>query len=154
MKRALPWLIGVGCLGVAAALIWRNPAQREVTATAETSTTPAQPSPGPSGTTQPSAPQAAAGEEKIAYTFQDDAKMQEFFQLWQRRQASVVRMSVLQSYWNEEQTSLTELNQKLSTDYSMDVEKNYKLDDQQRVLIEVPAPPTPAPPSPPAPAGQ
>jgi len=155
MKRALPWLIGVGCLGVAAAVLWRNPSQREVTATAETSATPTQPSPGTSGATQPAAPQAATtGEEKIAHTFPDDATMQQFLQLWQQRQAGVMRITVLQSYVDEEQSRLAELNQRLSSDYGMDVAKSYKLDDQQRVLIEIPAPPAPAPPSPPAPAGQ
>lgn len=155
MKRALPWLIGVGCLGVAAAVLWRNPAQREVTATAETNPTPAQTSPAPSAPTQPEAPQAAAGEEKIAYTFPDDAKMQQFLQLWQQRQASVLRITVLQSYLSEEQGRLNTLNQQLSADYTMDVAKSYKLDDQQRVLIEIPTPPAQgAPLSPPAPAGQ
>lgn len=154
MKRALPWLIGVGCLGVAAAVLWRTPTKQEVTATAETKVaSPAKPSSAPSQAAQPAAPQAAPGEEKIAHTFPDEAKMKEFLQLWQQRQASVVRVTVLQSYWNEEQAKLTELNQKLSTDYTMDVAKNYKLDDKQRVLIELPAPPAPAPPSPPA-AGQ
>ncbi len=64
------------------------------------------------------------GPEKVAYTFPDEAKIQEFTKLWQQRQASVLRMTVLQSYWNEEQTALAELNNKLTSEYKVDTSKN------------------------------
>ena len=62
--------------------------------------------------------------------------MKEFETLWRKRQAAIVRMTVLQSYWNEEQAGLVELNNQLTTGYQVDIAKNYSLDTQRRVLIE------------------
>ena len=83
-----------------------------------------------------------ASAEKIVHTFQDSAKMEEFAKIWQQRQGILLRMSVLQAYWNEEKTLLEQLNHTLSSQYALDVAKNYRLDDTRRVLIE--QPPAPA----------
>ena len=82
--------------------------------------------------------------EKIVHTFEDDAKMDEFKKLWQQRQGILVRMSVLQAYWTEEQTLLDQLKSALSNDYKLDVAKSYYLDNARRVLIEQESPPAPA----------
>lgn len=137
MKRTLPWLIGVGSLWIALAFILRHPIQEGTAAVAEAAK-------------EQEAPQAAAqkpGEPsdsgKVVYTFSDDAKMQEFTNLWRQRQGIVLRMTVLQAYWNEEQAALGELNKTFETNYKLDVTKNYTLDDERRVLLERPAPPAP-----------
>ena len=78
----------------------------------------------------------AAPAEKVVFTFENDEKMQEFETLWRQRQVAVVRMTVLQSYWTEEQALLTQLNEKLTSDYKVDTKKTYSLDPQRRVLIE------------------
>ena len=86
---------------------------------------------------------AAKAGEKIAHTFPDDAKMGEFKKTWQQRQGVLVRMSVLQAYWNEEQALLDQLNHTLSSDYGLDTAKSYALDGARRVLIEQETPPAP-----------
>ena len=86
---------------------------------------------------------AGNGKEKIVHTFEDAAKMEEFAKLWQQRQGILVRMSVLQAYWNEEQTLLDQLNHTLSGQYALDVSKSYYLDGTRRVLIEQETPPVP-----------
>ena len=123
MKRGLPWMVGTGCAGLAMMVIAEAAKEQPVA---------------------PVAP-AAAAAEKIVFTFPDDTKMQEFMKLWQQRQGIVLRMTVLQAYWNEEQTALAELNNKLTTDYKLDPKKNYSLDDKRRALIEHEAPPSPQP---------
>ena len=96
--------------------------------------------------TEPAMPAATAVApsvpegEKVVYTFSDQTKMEEFARLWQQRQRAVLRMTVLQSYWNEEQGVLQQLNDQLSKEYNLDVNKNYRFDNQRKVLVEVPAP--------------
>ena len=117
-------------------------------------------------TTPPVAPaaNAKAEEEKVVHTFTDDAAMEGFTKLWQQRQGALVRMAVLKSYWEAEKETLAKLDAKLVTDYQMDAKKQYTLNEQQRTLIEMEAPPAPpaasagaqptqAPPTPPD-AGQ
>ena len=87
---------------------------------------------------------AKAKEEKIVYTFADQAKMEEFTKLWQQRQGAVLRMTVLQAYMSQEQAGFTELNKKLTTDYKLDPAKNYFLDSKRRILIEREVPPAPS----------
>lgn len=82
------------------------------------------------------ASQESAPAEKIAYTFDDEAKMKEFTHLWQQRQTILLRMTVLQSYWGEEQAALAKLNNQLAATYHLDATKNYSLDSARRVLIE------------------
>lgn len=86
----------------------------------------------------PAAPDAnaPAADEKVAYTFTDDAKIQEFAQLWQQRQGTLVRMTVLQSYLSQEQADLAKLNQTITSTYKLDPSKSYFLDAKRRVLIE------------------
>ena len=127
-----------GTLGLALGLtLWSPPraaaAEAEKAAQAKTQTQV-------SVHTAPPAASAPSGE-KIVHTFPDDAKMEEFKKLWQQRQGVLVRMSVLQAYWNEEQTLLDQLNHTLSTDDALDVSKSYSLDSARRVLIEQEAPP-------------
>ncbi|MBI4340856.1 MAG: hypothetical protein HY598_01075 [Candidatus Omnitrophica bacterium] len=93
----------------------------------------------------PPAAAPAAPTEKIAYTFSDDAKVEEFARLWQQRQAAIVRMTVLRSYFQEEQAALEQLNQRFTKDYNLDVSKNYRFDSEHKKIIELqePAPPQP-----------
>ncbi len=93
----------------------------------------------------PAAPAPAAPpiNEQVVYTFDDEVKMREFTRLWQQRQGIVLKMTVLQSYWREEEQALVELNNKLTADYQLDVNKNYFLDSDRRVLIERELPPAP-----------
>jgi len=123
MKRATLWTIGAGVAGVALMLALRAQEQ-------------------PGGKAE-SAKDAAAPAEKIAFTFSDDQKMQEFAQLWQQRQVVLTRMAVLQSYWNVEQGGLNETNKQLLEKFNLDVNKNYTLDTDRKVLVEREAAPQP-----------
>ena len=60
---------------------------------------------------------------------------------FQRRQGVLTRMAVLQAYWNQEQTGLTQLNQELLSKYNLDVNKNYTLDTTKKALVEQPLTP-------------
>ena len=163
MKQALRWIVGVGCVGVAlvgmlhvegqkismvAAAQDKPVAQPTGTAIRPKSKPPVMPnvtqaSQGPVG--------ATASPEHVVYTFEDEAKMKDFALLWQKRQAMLLRMSVLKSYWEQEQEALNQINKNLSTDYHLDLSKGYTLDAQRRLILEreVPAAPsvalTPAP---------
>ena len=147
MKRMpLRWVIGIGCAGVALGLLLLGQHRDSATAIAEeVSQSPASseaaPTPPPEG-------------EKIVHTFEDEAKMKTFANLWQQRQAILLRMTVLKTYWEQEQATLTQVNNKLAADYQVDVTKNYTMDGNRRVLIEREAPPSaatePAPTQPPA----
>ena len=131
MKRIMTWGLGIGLTGAALA-VWlsgqNRPSAIAIAEPVAQKAAPAQPA-------QP-ASAAQAEKEKIVYTFENDEKMKEFETLWRKRQAVIVRMTVLQSYWNDEQGGLVELNNKLTTDYKVDIKKNYSLDTQHRVLIE------------------
>ena len=122
--------------------------------------TPAAPKAAPpsaSAAAKGAAPQAQVSKEEaegpVVYTFKDDDEVKEFAKLWQRRQGVIVKMTVLQSYWNEEQATLAQLNSQIEKDYKLDVSKNYTFDSDRRVLIERPGTPEPEqgqPPSPPS----
>lgn len=104
----------------------------------------------------PPAPAAAPAKpaEKIAYTFADQAKVDAFAKLWQQRQATVLRMTVLKSYFLEEEDTLRKLNEQFAKDYNLDVTKNYKFDSDRKVILEIEAPQAAAVPAPEAmPAG-
>jgi hypothetical protein len=89
----------------------------------------------------PPADQAGqTGQDKVVHTFADDSATQAFAQLWQQRQSIVVKLAVLKSYWDTEKGALSELNNKLASDYQMDPSKQYKLDDQGKSLIELDLP--------------
>ena len=137
MKRTLPWVLGVGCAGLALAFVLRGRSQEATTAVAQQA----------GEASLQAAPAQASEPEKVVFTFENDEKMNGFTNVWQQRQAMILRMTVLQSFWNEEQVRLTQLNKQLSDEYAVDVTKNYYLDGQRRVLIEREAPPpAPAPP--------
>ena len=144
-----------GAVGLAATFLLSSAGQKGSAAIAEAAKEqPANASKTNASGAQPSAPNpsagtdAKAGTEKIVYTFDDQAKLEQFTDLWRQRQGSIVRMTVLQSYWNQEQAALTQLNDKFAADYKLDVTKNYTLDDKRRVLIEREGPPTSMPTAP------
>ena len=83
---------------------------------------------------------AEEGEGAVIHTFDDEEGLNAFTTLWQQQQGITLRMTVLQAYWNREQGFLNQLNDRLSADYSMDVTKNYSVDTDRRILLEVPAP--------------
>jgi hypothetical protein len=87
----------------------------------------------------PAPPPAADEAGTITHTFQDDNQVQEFAALWQQRRQVLLRMAVLQSYWDQEQAGLAELNKHLAETYHVDPSKSYRLDTDRRALIEQPA---------------
>jgi hypothetical protein len=127
-------LVGaVGLVPVAGgALVWALQAQEQQ----------ANP-PAPQAQTQvaPAAGAPATGPETIAFTFTDETQMQQFAQVWGQRQGALTRMAVLQAYWNQEQAGLGQLNQELLSKYNLDVNKNYTLDTDRKVLVEQPLTP-------------
>ena len=84
-----------------------------------------------------------AAPEKVVFTFADDAQIRRFGELWAERQASLTRQAVMRSYWDAEQLDLDNVNSKLNQQFGMDVNKEYTLDTDRKVLIE--RPPAPAP---------
>ena len=143
--RRLLWLVGGGAV-VALCMVLRGPHQEMIApiteAATESAATPDLP-PAAQPAQQAGTGQAGAGPEKTVFTFENDAKMEEFTKLWQRRQGVVLRMTVLQAYWNEEQAALADLNSQIAAAYKLDVTKNYYLDSERRVLVEREAPPAP-----------
>ena len=133
MKRAVLWIVGVGIVGVGLMLALRAQEQAQAPSQAQQ-------------------PPATAQQEKVAFTFTDDAQMQTFAQFWQQRQVVLTRMAVLQAYWNEEQALLAKVNQQLLSTYHLDPNKQYTLDAGRKVLIERETPPEQPPPLGPAPA--
>ena len=148
MKRAGAWLV-VGCVGVAAFVLLGDrlagpaataAAKKQAKDSTDQAMTTAPPAGQPAGASAPPGGDSAA-PEKIVHTFVDEPGMREFAKLWQQRQMTMVRMSVLQAYWNEEQAGLAELDTKLTTTYKVDTTKNYFLDSTRKVLIEREGPP-------------
>ncbi len=127
MKRALPWVIGIGAIALAVTFYVRGSQAR-----------PKEPPKAP--VAHAAAAPAASPAEKIAYTFPDEEKMREFTELWQKRQSVAVRMAVLKDYWADEETSITKFNKDLQSQYGFDPAKNYSIDTQKRVLTERKAP--------------
>lgn len=99
-------------------------------------------------TEQPAAPAAQAPAGKTVLTFETDEQLQAFEALWRQRQFSLVRMTVLQSYWKEEQAVVTRIDGQLVSQYKLDMSKQYSFDPQRRALLEWEAPPEAAAPSP------
>lgn len=141
MKRSVSVAIGLaGCAGLISFLVLAGHNQTTASAADAKKAEAATPD-------APAQPAAAAqpGSENIVYTFESQDKMLDFTKVWQRRQGVVVRMTVLQAYWEQERADLDELNKTLSTDYKLDVTKNYSLDTDRRVLIERELPPAQEP---------
>jgi hypothetical protein len=137
MKRATVWILVAGAIVIGGVVLTLQ--------AKEQGKTPAQPpAPAPSGAaaTQTGAP---AEGETIAFTFTDDAQMQQFARLWQMRQGTIARMAVLQAYWGQEQGNLKGVNEQLLSQYNLDVSKNYTLDTNRKALVERPAPAEPPP---------
>ena len=86
----------------------------------------------------------AATEQKVVHTFADEQAVTAFATEWQQRQSVTLRMAVLKAYWDREQASLKQMNEKLAADYRLDTTKDYFLNSRDRTLIERPAPPAPA----------
>ncbi len=128
MNRTVTWSIGCGSVAVALMCFLRIGGQGQSVGVAEAAKVQ------PAKKTEASP--APKVEEKIAVTFSSDEKMQEFTKLWGQRQSAIVRMTVLQAYWNQEQAMLAQLNTKITTDYKLDATKNYSLDAKRRVLLE------------------
>ena len=87
----------------------------------------------------------AATEEKIVHTFESDEEIQQFATAWQQREAIVLRMAVLQAYWNEEQNKLQQFNAAFAEQFQLDTTKSYSLNTDRKVLIEQGDLPSPLP---------
>ncbi|MBI4354204.1 MAG: hypothetical protein HY595_03100 [Candidatus Omnitrophica bacterium] len=127
MRRLILW--GTAIVVIGGVAVWALQAQEQQ------ANPPAQ----PAATTQ--TPVAPAGPETVAFTFTDETQMQQFAQVWGQRQGVLTRMAVLQAYWNQEQSGLTQLNQELLSKYNLDVNKNYTLDTDRKALVEQPLTP-------------
>ena len=138
MKRAALWVFGVGV--TSAALMFALRAQEQASAATKSKDN----TPAASAAVAPSSTPAAP-EGKVAFTFTDENQMKQFAQLWQQRQAAMTKMAILQGYWNQEQGSLTKVNQEHLSKYNLDVDKNYSFDAQKKVIVERETPPEQAP---------
>ena len=80
MKRTVVWSAAAGCAVLSLAMMAHAAKKEEKSAP----------------TPQPAAASAAPAKpaEKVAYTFSDQSKVEDFSKLWQQRQATVIRMSV------------------------------------------------------------
>lgn len=129
MKRTTLWILGATMTSFALVMSLR--AQEQQKALAPSKSKDVQQAP------------AAPDEGKVAFTFSDDAQMQQFAKLWKERQVVLTRMAVLQDYWSLEQSGLGNVNQELLAKFNLDVNKNYTLAADRKVLLEREAPPTP-----------
>ena len=116
IQRSIVW--GVGGFVASLGLVWALRAQEQ------------------QSIVKPPAPSAAATADRVVFQFSDEAQMRQFGQLWQQRQAVLGRLSMLQDYLDQEQAGLTYVNQKLWSQYHLDVSKPYVLDTDRRVLVE------------------
>ena len=136
MKRTVGWIVTMGCIGLSS-IATAEPAKQPAKAPGSAKAPVAQPAASSAATVK--AEQSKT--EKVAYSFSDQTKVDEFAKLWQQRQATVIRMSVLKAYFQEEQASLEKLNAQFAKDYNLDVAKNYRFDNERKAIIEVAGPP-------------
>lgn len=156
MKRRWSRVIGVGGLALTlAGFVQGVPRDTTMALAAWGKKKPqtATPEPAPAAPTTPPAVPGAGEGETIVHTFENEAKLQEFKQLWEQRQAVILRMTVLKAYWDNEQTTRTKLNDLFAQEYHLDPSKDYVLDAKRNVILEREAPPEPptsaaAPPTP------
>ncbi len=143
MKR--PWrrIVGVGGLALTLAGFVQGFPRETTTALAAWGKKPqtAKPEPAPAATTAPLAAPGVGQGEHVVHTFENEAKLQEFKQLWEQRQAVILRMTVLKAYWDNEQTTRTKLNDLFAKEYNLDASKDYVLDTKRSVILERQAPP-------------
>src|SRR3989338_6241043 len=150
MKRIVPLVLVVGGVGLALWFVARAQRPQPALPSAPQAQTipPAAVAPTPPSPESAVAPAQAEGTEPVVYQFEDEAKMREFAGLWQSRQKTLLRLAVLQAYWDNEQSGAATLNTQLETQYHLNPANNYALDGEKRVLIERPgsaAPPESAP---------
>ena len=124
MKRTGLLVVLVGCAGLAAGFWLRGRPQAAPAATEDAKAQLIQ------------AAMAPEAGEKVVHTFADQAAMQAFVDLWQQRQQRALRMAMLEGYWNNEQATLEDLNNRLTSQYGLDLSKGYALNSDERVLIE------------------
>ncbi len=142
MRRVIRWIVTAGCMGALAVLILHIHGRGFSSSAAAAAKEPAKaPAPKPAASPASPAPSGEKKQEKVAYSFSDQAKVDAFAKLWQQRQATVIRMSVLKSYFQEEQATLEKLNAQFAKDYNLDVTKNYRFDNERKAIIEVEGPP-------------
>lgn len=139
MKR--PWrrVIGVGGLALTLAGFVQGVPRDTTTALAawgKKKPQTATPEPAAAAPTTPPVVPGAGEGETIVHTFENDAKLQEFKQLWEQRQAVILRMTVLKAYWDNEQTTRTKLNDLFAQEYNLDASKDYVLDAKRSVILE------------------
>jgi len=128
MKRTTLWILGATMTSLVLVISLRAQEQQVSKAA-------------PAKDAKQSAP--APDEGKVAFTFSDDAQMQQFAKLWKERQVVLTRMAVLQDYWSLEQSGLGNVNQELLAKFNLDVNKNYTLAADRKVLLEREAPSAP-----------
>lgn len=125
MKRTMGWIAGCSvALGLVVWLTGIGRASSVASAAKKDAETPA------------AAPAPTTAPEHIVFTFDGAGTLEEFTSLWQQRQTLILRMTALQSYWNQDQAALGQLNEKISSTYKVDPSKNYFLDRERRVLVE------------------
>ena len=131
-------LVGGGCLGAVFAVALSGLVQQVRGETKELAT--AQPS--SMGSPASAAGAASSGETAgtVVYTFPDDAKFDEFANLWRQYQAALTRKAVLETYLVQEEATMGKVNQELLSTFHLDVTKNYRLSPDRKTIIEVPAP--------------
>ena len=151
MKRPWSRVIGVGGLALTLAGVVQGVPRDTTTALAawgKKKPQTATPEPATAApTTPPAAPGVGSGEQ-VVYTFENEAKLQEFKQLWEQRQAVILRMTVLKAYWDNEQTIRTKLSDLFAQEYNLDASKDYVLDAKRSVILERQAPPETSQPAP------
>ena len=124
MKRMIPLVVA---MGLSAAMgFWLRGQQHAVPASVERAKARA--------IQEAMAPPAVG--EKIVHTFEDEAALRQFASLWQQRQMAVFRVAMLEGYATAEQTTLTQIDKQLQSQYSLDPSRGYSLNAAQRVIVE------------------
>ncbi|MBI2104495.1 MAG: hypothetical protein HYT90_02780 [Candidatus Omnitrophica bacterium] len=125
MNKTLPLVVVVGLVGVGTGFLLRGSQPRGGAAPTEQAK---------SQLIQASMTPAAG--EKIIHTFPTQEALQAFVNFWQQRQERLLRMGMLEGYWNNDQGTLNQLNSQLTTQYQLDLAKRHVLDTEKRVLLE------------------
>ena len=123
MQRISWWIIGaaVTSAGMMVALRAKEPPKKPAPVVVESPT---------------AAPAQAPAAEGTVFTFPDDDQMRKFAGLWAKREAALLRSQVLQSYLQQEQATLAQLDRQLRADYNVEPNKAYTLDTKRKVLAE------------------
>ena len=124
MNKTLPLVVVVGLVGAGAGFLLRGQPQANPASTEQAKAQLIQ------------ASMAPAPGEQIVHTFPDPEAMQAFVTLWQQRQERLLRMGMLEGYWNNDQATLNQINSQLSSQYQVDLSKRHVLNTEDRVLVE------------------